>query len=354
MSDIRRHIRASLFITNQALVGADVRKAFEDQLKLCRAVRDGGWHSVIVGQHFLSDTFTHLQPIPFLARLAAESGELRLGIGISLLALLNPVEIAETYASLDVISGGRLIFGVGLGYRDVEYAAFGVNTAERVERFEHNLEVVLSLWRGDIVDVDLPWCHLERQHLALRPLQQPRPPLWMAANSDAAVKRAARLADSWFINPHATRTTIARQLAIYRQARLDAGKLTDPPELPLMREVFCAPTRAEALALAGPYLAQKYGVYASWGQDKVLPDHDSFIRPLDDLTSDRFVLGSPEECLSELLDWRDQLGVDHFVIRTDWAGMPIEVAMGSLRLLTDEVLPILCEVPYKRSATSSR
>ena len=336
------NVCASLFLTNQQPVYTDQIAALEGQLQLLHAARDGGWESVFVGQHHLSGSLTHLQPVPFLARMAAESGDLRLGVGISLLALHNPVDIAETYASLDVVCGGRLTFGVGLGYRDVEYAAFGIDPSERVQRLESNLEIVLSLWRGEEVSVDLPWCRLDRQRLSLLPIQEPHPPLWMAANSDSAVLRSARLADAWFINPHATRATIERQLALYRQARKDAGRAESPTELPAMREVFCAPTRQQAVEAAAQFLGKKYEVYAAWGQDKVLPGNEDFSAPFDQLESDRFILGSPEDCLVQLLPWRDELGVNHFVIRTDWAGMPSEVALGSLRLLTNEVLPVLC------------
>jgi alkanesulfonate monooxygenase SsuD/methylene tetrahydromethanopterin reductase-like flavin-dependent oxidoreductase (luciferase family) len=93
----------------------------------------------------------------------------------------------------------------------------------------------------------------------------------MAANSDPAVKRAARMADAWFVNPHATSDTIGRQMAIYR-AELDAAGKGAPRELPVIKEVYCARDRATALEMAGPHLLAKYRDYAKWGQDKVMPD----------------------------------------------------------------------------------
>lgn len=334
---------ASLFLTNQQLPGADQVAALEGQLQLCREARDSGWDGVFVGQHHLSDGLTQLQPAPFLGRLSAEAGHMRLGVGISLLALHNPVDIAETYASLDIMCGGRFVFGVGLGYREVEYRAFGVDPSMRVERFERNLEIVTALWSGEAVSCDLPWCRLDEERLLLVPYQRPRPPLWMAANSDAAVRRAARLADAWMINPHATRQAIERQIEIFEQERTAAGKPAATVEMPLMREVFCAPCREKALELAGPFLESKYRVYATWGQDKVLPGHDSFSVPFPELSEDRFVLGTPDECAAALLPWKEKFGNVHFVIRTDWAGMPTDVSIGSIRLLAREVLPILCE-----------
>lgn len=335
-------MKFGLFLTNQHPVGTDQVRALEEQLQLMRAARDAEWDSVFGGQHYLSEGVTHIQPLPYLARLAAQSGDLQVGMGISLLALQNPLDAAENFASLDVVTGGRLVFGVGLGYRDVEYDAFGIGKQGRVRRFEENLAIVIRLWSGESVDADLPWCRLSGARLNLLPVQRPRPPIWMAANSDRAVERAARLADTWMINPHATTNTIRRQVALYRRSREEAGTGTGAG-LPLTREIFCGRTRAAAVEAAAPYLAGKYRTYAAWGQDKVLPEDVSFEMAYGDLASQRFIVGSPEDCLEQLLPWRDEVGVDHFIFRTHWSGMPVEDAESSIDLLTREVIPVLSE-----------
>ncbi|GAA1836766.1 LLM class flavin-dependent oxidoreductase [Pseudonocardia ailaonensis] len=308
-----------------------------EQLSLLRAARDGGLDSVFAGQHHLPESFSHIQPLPWLARLAAEAGDMRVGTGIHLLALHNPVDTAENFASLDAVCGGRSIFGIGLGYREVEYAAFGIPPKDKVRRFEENLRIVGELWSGKPVHADNPWCRLDG--VTSTTLPRNRPPVWMAANSDAAVRRAARLADTWMINPHATASTIRRQLEIFHAERRAHGG-RPVPELPLMREIYCAPTRAQAIELARPHLGAKYEVYADWGQDRVMPEQESFRTGYADLAQDRFVVGSPEDCLAALLPWRE-LGVDHFVLRTDWAGMPVEHALASVELLAREVAPVL-------------
>jgi hypothetical protein len=91
-----------------------------------------GFSSIWASQHYLSDPFTYFQPIPTLARLAADARGMILGTGVLLLPLHHPVEIAEQLATLDVISDGRLVFGVGLGYRDVENRALGQDPKDRV------------------------------------------------------------------------------------------------------------------------------------------------------------------------------------------------------------------------------
>jgi len=256
--------------------------------------RDRGWDSVLAGQHYLNEgNNKQLQLVPFLARLAAEAGEMKVGLGIMLLNLHNPVYTAETIATLDVITRGNLIFGVGLGYRDMEFDAFRVPKGERVQRFETYLDLIQRLWSGQAVSFEDATCKLDNVVMNIRPVQKPRPPIWIAANNDPAVKRAARLGDAWFINPHATLASLRRMIAVYR-AELKACGKPFPSDLPVFKEVFCARDKRTAIELAAPYLGGKYRDYATWGQDKVMADNADFSRAFEDLSDGRFILGSPE------------------------------------------------------------
>ncbi len=337
-------MKVGLFVTNQQPLDADMVSALGDQIAMVRAARDRGWNSLLSGQHYLNEgNNKQLQTVPFLARLAAEAGEMTIGLGILLLNLHNPVYTAETVASLDIIARGNFIFGVGLGYRDVEFDAFGVPKGERVKRFEEYLALVQRLWSEESVSYEGACCRLDNVRMNIRPAQKPRPPIWMAANSDAAVKRAARLSDAWLINPHATIDTIRRQIAIYR-AELEAAGKGAQRELPMIKEVYCAKDRSTALAMAGPYLLAKYRDYAKWGQDKVMPDNEDFSRSLEELIKGRFILGSPDECYDQLEPYWQEFGVNHIVIRTHWAGMPLSTALASMRLISDELLPALHKI----------
>jgi len=215
-----------------------------------------------------------------------------------------------------------------------------VPKGERVKRLEEYLTLVQRLWTEERVSYDGPGCRLENVHMNMRPVQKPRPPIWMAANNDPAVKRAARTADAWMINPHATIDTIRRQMTIYRAELKAAGKGA-PRELPIAKEVYCAKDRATALEMAGPYLLAKYRDYAKWGQDKVMPDGTDFNRPLDELIEGRFILGSPEDCYAALKPYWEEFGVNHLIIRTHWVGMPLSISLASMRLISDELLPAL-------------
>src|SRR5262249_1473728 len=145
-------MKVGLFVTNMQTLDTDMVSALGDQIAMVRAVRDHGWDSLLTGQHYLNEgNNKQLQPVPFLARLAAEAGEMTIGLGILLLNLHNPVYTADTVATLDIIARGNFIFGVGLGYRDVEFDAFGVPKGERVKRFEEYLALVQRLWTEESV-----------------------------------------------------------------------------------------------------------------------------------------------------------------------------------------------------------
>lgn len=331
-------MRVGIHLTNQHPVGEDLRAALQGQLRLLFAARTAGWQSVWVAHHHLTDQTAMLQPIPYLGRLITESEGMWLGTAVHLLALANPVAAAEEIASLDIMSGGRFIYGAGLGYRDVEYDAAGVQ-GSRVGRFETNLAVMRRLWAGEAVDADLPWCKLRGATIALRPTEGGGLPVWLAANSDAAVQRAARLGDTWLINPHAVRETVARQLSNFRTVRSEAG-LPAVTELPLIREVVCRSTRQAADAVAQRHLGEKYATYADWGQDRVMPDSESFRMPFAELAAGRFLVGDPDDCIAELQAWAD-LGVTTVIFRMHWAGMAVEDARETLDMLSRHVLPAL-------------
>ena len=333
-------MRFGLFITKQFAPGEDPIGRFAESLDYVRLARDLGFSTVLVGQHFLSEPFQMLQPVPTLARLAAEAGAMRVGVCIFLLPLLNPVQVAEEVATLDVISGGRFIFGAGLGYREVEDNAFGLRKGERVRRLTENLDVLRRLWRGEAVTLERPDCCLSGARLSLRPVQRPHPPIWMAANNDAAVARAAALGDTWIINPHARLETIARQMGIYRQALLAAGK-PFPAELPMIREIAVAEDRAAAIRAVRPFLERKYQTYVQWGQHKALPQADDMTLPFDELVGDRFIIGSPAECAEQIRRCAEATGATEMIFRLHWPGMDHATVLNTLRLLGEKVQPLV-------------
>jgi alkanesulfonate monooxygenase SsuD/methylene tetrahydromethanopterin reductase-like flavin-dependent oxidoreductase (luciferase family) len=341
-------VRFGLILTNQHLPGEPLGERFQETIEQVRLARELGFDLVTFGQHFLLDEFQALQPAIAAARLAAEAGAMRVGITIYLLPLLNPVAVAEEAASLDVITGGRFIFGIGLGYREVEDQAFGLGPGERVARLRAHLEVIKRLWAGQPVDFESPYCRLEGATTALRPAQRPHPPIWVAANNDRAVERAAELGDTWVINPHATVATIERQMGLYRAALQRQGRAF-PAELPMMREICVADSREAALRLARPSLERKYQAYVAWGQHRALPGDDDMTQAFDELARDRFIIGDPAACADEVQRCVSAVGANTLIFRVHWAGMPQEAILRGMRLLAEEVRPRIAPNPSTRT-----
>jgi len=311
---------------------------FGEHVEQVRPARAVGFGSVWASQHFLSDPFTYFQPIPTLARVAADAGGMTLGTGVLLLPLHHPVEVAEQIATLDVIAGGRFVFGVGLGYRDVENEAMGQDPKTRVGRLVEGLEVIERLWNGEPVSYEGKHFRLRDVRISMRPLQRPRPQIWLAANADAGVKRAARLGDAWLMNPHTTLGTLERQQALFGEARRALGR---PPaaETPLIKECYVAPDSATAFAEAKTFLDAKYRAYRSWEQDKALPAGESFDASFEELARDRFVIGDPPRVTDEIARYRERLGVTTMIFRLQWPGMDQAKVLRSIRLLGEKVLP---------------
>ena len=328
-----------LMLRGQFPHGDDMTARFAEMMAQARLADRLGYSCITMGSHYAGYPFQYFQQLPFLARVAAEAPNLRLNAGLVLLSLHKPLDIAEQLASIDVLSGGRLIFGAGLGYREVEFKAFGMVQKDRVIRFEENLAAVKRLWTEDHVTMTGSHFELDNATVSLKPVQLPHPPIWIGANADVAIRRAARLGDCWYMNPHNRIGTISRQVEIYKRALDEYGKPL-PHEFPIRREVFVAASRDEAMRLCAESLAAKYKIYAEWGQDKVMPEGDNDLSlAFDDLARDRFLIGSPDEVTEQVLALHRRTGANHIIASMQWPGTPPAASMDSMQMLAEEVFP---------------
>ena len=331
-------MKFGLFLGVQISPEASPAGQLEDSAEQVRAARDAGFSMICAGQHYLSAPYAQPATLPFLARMAADAGDMEVAAAVILVPLHNPVDLAETVATMDAICNGRFIFGVGIGYRDEEFAAFGIKSSERVGRLRESLELMKLLWTEDEVEYDGKYYRLPKVRPSTRPTRKPHPPIWVAANNDVAIRRAARWGYPWFINPHATMSTIDRQIAVYN-AELERVGQAAPPAMPMFREMYVAEDSATAFKESRPYLESKYAAYAAWGQDKALPGEETFSQPFEDLARDRFLIGSPDDIVEQVRRYETELGANYMVMRMQWPGMPQEQAMRQIALLREEVIP---------------
>jgi alkanesulfonate monooxygenase SsuD/methylene tetrahydromethanopterin reductase-like flavin-dependent oxidoreductase (luciferase family) len=143
----------SLIVRGQHPAGDDMRARLADDIDLVMRAEELGFNALVKGSHYSAHPLQSLQQIPFLAQAAVLAPSLRLVCGLVLLPLHKPLDIAEQLATLDIMCGGKLVFGCGIGYRDVEFKAFGLTRKEAARRFEECLLAVKRLWTEDFVDM---------------------------------------------------------------------------------------------------------------------------------------------------------------------------------------------------------
>ena len=304
------------------------------RLAKARLAKEMGYHSLWTGAGYLNNDFHALM---LLARVAAEAPGLELGM-VALLPLYHPVEAAEQISTLDVISGGRFVLAPALGWRDFQFKAFEVPKEERLSRFREVLEVMEKLWNQDRVTHRGRHFHLDDVPGAGAPLQKPHPKVYLAANLERGVLRAAREADGWLVSSRSTLTTIRVQAPLYREAIKEAGESGKPGYIAAWREVFVADSRQQAIDIVRPQVEWLYKDRAALGHSQELPEADRIDVPFEQVLEGRFIIGSPEECIEEVHKYQEQ-GVEELILRSQWPGMEGDVTTKSLRLFAEKVMP---------------
>ena len=318
----------------------DLQQQWWDHLEQFRASRDAGFDIYCWAHHYMIDPFQHFQPLTVLARLAAEPGDMKLATSVLLLPLLNPVDVAEQVATLDHICEGRLVLGLGLGYRPEECEAFGIRMSQRGARFSEALNLMVRLWTEEHVTHHGRYFHVTEARPTARSYQKPYPKLWLAAMSDPAVRRVGRGGHILFIGPAQPYETIKHQIELYHETLQDHGHPV-PDEMVLVREFYCGGSRETALEKARLGFQKKYEVYAKHGLHGGDPELTRKVTgDLATLMDDTFIVGSPAECIEQLARYRE-LGFTHISLRLFYPNMSQMEVLDHIELVGKEVLPAI-------------
>jgi probable F420-dependent oxidoreductase len=181
----------------------------EVAVAVAKAAEEAGFDSVWTAEHVvLPDPQVAASPIPpqtplldpavALAHVAAETRTIRLATGIIILPQRNPVVLAKELASVDVLSGGRLVFGLGAGYLEPEFEAVGATFAERGERTDEYIEAMLALWTQEKPRFEGRFVSFSGIDAQPRPIQKPHPPIVVGGMSPPALRRAVRWGNGWY------------------------------------------------------------------------------------------------------------------------------------------------------------
>jgi len=331
-------MRLGIYLNSQHPVSDDPARRFAEMVEQVRLIRSLGFDSIWAGEHHVTPGFHFFPQLGLLQRLAADAEGLWLGTNVALLPLHNPIELAEVGAFMDVITGGKFLFGVGLGYRPEEYAIYGIPMAERVSRLSEAVGVIRRLWTEDRVTHNGRHWRFADAAIAPRPLQSLSPPIIIGAQVEPAIARAAKIGDGWLIVPIPTLDQLANHMATYTSAR-SAAKLPNSAHLCRLLEVSCAPDEEAAFRRAAPHLIEKYKAYFSWGLEGLALDPKaSPEQQFRGLAANRFAVGTPAQ-VSDMLLAQHRAGITHLSMRVSWPGMAQADILAGIELLGGKVLP---------------
>jgi alkanesulfonate monooxygenase SsuD/methylene tetrahydromethanopterin reductase-like flavin-dependent oxidoreductase (luciferase family) len=330
---------------------------YDSDVEQMLAAESLGYHSVWIAEHHFNDYGLCPAPPVLAAFLAARTTTLRLGMGVSLLPLHHPVDLAEQLAVLDVMSGGRLEVGIGRGGTLQDYQTFRSERADARARIEEGIALMQRCWDGAPFDFHGQFHSAEQLHVRPRPMQRPHPPLFIAANSEDSVLSAARLGLPTLSSFFVPVPELQRRRHLYRETARAAGRSeAEIEDLERrsggMRVVHVAPSRDEALrATEPPFMSyqRKMAMLRSDATGGNVPN--SFdrsllrLRAFHEYLADGWALfGAPGEVRDGLQQYLDATGYQRVLLLMALPGIETALALRSMRLFAEEVAPALTPV----------
>ena len=285
-----------------------------------------GFHSFWLPESHFTGATSNPAPLLRLAAVAARTTRLGIGTTSFLLPVRHPIHVAEEVAVLDRLSNGRLILGVGRGFRSALFAAFNVPQGEKRDRFEAALELMRSAWLGNPIAPPAAPSGEERMpvHLAPLPLQKPHPPIWVAGFGPKAIAQVGRLGLPYLASPIEPFSALLDNYARHRDG-LPEELRGKPMAVPIMRTVFVSrdPTK---LARAHAALTRQTASLARGGAQ-------AFRRASEASVDDIAIIGEPEQVAEGIERYREVLGMTHLIVRAQIPGVEPDDLLESLELV---------------------
>ena len=297
-----------------------------------------GFDAVWLAEHHFS-TFSVCPSVHMVGTLAAaRTRQLRIGTAVSLAAFYHPLRLAEEVALLDVLSGGRVNWGAGRGFAPIEFQAFGVPPAESAERFREAVEIVLAAWRSQKLTYHGTHYRFDDLEVLPKPLQQPHPPVWMAASSEPAIEWAAAQGFSILMDPHSSIRDIGRKRRMYAERLAAAGHVDGGRDIPMARLVAIADSAERAAEIARRGAQWIIASYSGPQHAKVMntgaaPRTYDGMEPTEYYLKSVILHGTPEMVIDRVRALEAEIGLNYL--------LAAPLSHESFMLLADKVVPRL-------------
>lgn len=315
-----------------------------EQIELAEAL---GFDSFWVAEHHFHEYGAIPRPPIWLAAAAQRTKRIKLGSAVVVLPFDNPLRVAEDYAMLDILSGGRLILGVGSGYLKHEFEGFRINPEEKRERFDESLEIILKAWNGERFSFHGKYNDITDVQLNTVPIQKPHPTVAIAILRNDAAKHVAARGMPMMMIPYATTehiSELAETITLYKQSFPQS--LASNPEPVTSDYISARERRAEARAIFAlhTHCAETSDIAISEARAPM----DRYVRTrlyaknrsfelLDE--KNLIAIGNPDKVIDTLKIY-EQAGLTDFLAINNFGGLPHAQVLTSLRMLAQHVMPI--------------
>jgi alkanesulfonate monooxygenase SsuD/methylene tetrahydromethanopterin reductase-like flavin-dependent oxidoreductase (luciferase family) len=308
-----------------------------------------GYSSIFVVEHHFTGYGQVSASLNLLTWVAARTKDLRLGTAVIVLPWHNPVLLAEQAATIDLLSGGRLDFGIGKGYRHAEFASFCIPQAEADERFDEGLEVILKAWTSDDrFSHHGKYWHFENIVVEPPTAQKPHPPIWMAAGNPDSIRKVAQRGYKLLLDQHASTALTIERFSIYKAEVESLGRRFDPMDVGVSRAFFVARNAEEkAKAIETRFANQQRLIKQGAAPDERNPSSLlSFDQTLD-AAGESAMYGTPDEIAAKLEVLR-AAGIEHLLLNGPTGSRE------NLRAFARELMPAFSGQPTARAAARAQ
>jgi alkanesulfonate monooxygenase SsuD/methylene tetrahydromethanopterin reductase-like flavin-dependent oxidoreductase (luciferase family) len=317
------------------------RRMFSQMEEMDRLGYDHIW---VTEHHFAMYGGTLPHPPTFMSAIARTTQRIRLGVAINVLPLHNPLDVAESYAMVDVISNGRLDFGVGKGSEAHEYRKLGVPQEESTGRMYEGVEIIRQAWSDKPVNFKGEFFKYENVPVVPKPVQRPHPPIWVGcARSEESFRWAGENGFHLMTLPYLYREPhiLPAFVKTYRSGLAKAGHDFTQTEVLGKFHIYVSSSLDRAIEEAAPYLANYTDVHRAADPDRKERGL-LVVRDVKTQLAEGFVIaGDPQRCVDTIQKWREGVGLTAISGTFHFGGMPQEMALKNIRLFAERVMPEL-------------
>jgi alkanesulfonate monooxygenase SsuD/methylene tetrahydromethanopterin reductase-like flavin-dependent oxidoreductase (luciferase family) len=281
---------------------------YERALQRIEIMDRSGYDAVWITEHHFND-YSVCPSIPVMgAFAAARTKRLHIATGVTLAAFYHPLRLAEEVALLDILSGGRVYWGAGRGFDPKEFRTFGMTEEESYPRFREAVDIVMSAWRNQRLTYHGKYFSIENIELLPKPLQQPHPPMWVAAYSPSAIELAAEQGYSIMLDPHSPTSVIGEKMETWRRLLAQHGHKTEGRVIPTVRLIAIASTDSKAAEVARDGARWLLRTYVNPSGER--GDSETMLRRYVD---SMVIHGTPERVVEEIARLREEIHLDYMI-----------------------------------------